>query len=146
MMKRFKLVVTHTIEVEIDGRVTKEGIDLGVQRTFHGWSDGRQPLSVELMVEGLQRTVSSLVSVAQGNIAGAICAKYKGATQKWWEIEKRLPPYAVSRIIPENDTSVELLEFKKPCSFCDAIPVTNECLETCENCGEHSFRVLHWKD
>lgn len=140
MMKRYRLIITHTVEVELDARVQQEDIDWGVQQTFHEWSDGRRPFSVETMLHGLQHTINQLAYYAQGALASRICQKYPGAAQKSYLIENKLPPYAVGRV--ENDAHVEMLEAKNPCSFCDAIPVTNECLETCASCGERTFRVF----
>lgn len=142
-MKKYKLAVTYTIEVELDDRIKQEDIDWGVERTFNEWSDGRQPFSVEIMLEGLQNTINQLAYYAQGAVASRICQKYPGATQKHYLIEKRLPPYAVGRISAERDISVKMIEARDPCVFCETIPSTNECLEKCESCGERTFRVFH---
>jgi len=105
-MKMLRLVITHTVDVEVDDRVIDKDFEFGIQKSFQDWNDGRMPFSVEMALTGLRQTAELCARVAQEAMVQRGFQKYPGAAQQHYKIEKLLPDIRVGYI---QDAKVEVI-------------------------------------
>lgn len=90
MTRRIKLRLTIEVEVDdLDERVHQDDLRWGLRRAFET-SDGRRPLSTEIMLRGMGEVAETVALTAQGFMGSRIAQRYPGVRLRPYEINKRL--------------------------------------------------------